>query len=126
MEYRIGMVVEGVVTGIQNYGIFVSLDNDNQGLIHISELKHSYIKNIHNELKIGQKLKVKVIDIDEYTKKISLSRRALKKRVPYRYAKKTYFTNNKKKIGFISIAKELDNWINQAMDDLDYKQNQDI
>lgn len=119
MEYKIGMVLEGKVTGIQNYGVFVSLDDNTQGLIHISELKHSYIKNIHDEIRVGQKIKVKIIDIDEYTKKISLSKRALDVNIPYRYNKKQYFTNQKKKIGFNSIARNLNHWVKQAIFDLE-------
>lgn len=120
MDYRIGMIIRGVVTGVQNYGVFVSLDDHTQGLIHISELKHSYIKNIKDEMKIGKKIKVKIIDIDEYTHKISLSTRALSKNVPYRYSKKQYFTSNKKHIGFQSIDKQLNGWIEQALNDLNY------
>ena len=119
MEYKIGMIVEGTVTGIQNYGVFVSLDDEVQGLIHISEVKHNYIKNIHEEIKVGQKIKVKIIDVDEYTHKISLSKRALDGHIPYRYAKKQYFTSKKRAIGFASLAKRLDRWVDQAMQDLE-------
>ena len=75
MDYKIGMVINGKITGIQPYGAFVSLDNNQQGLIHVSEVKHGFIKNIADELEVGQKVTVKVIDIDEYTQKISLSLR---------------------------------------------------
>ena len=40
IAYRIGMVLEGYVTGIQPYGAFVALDEETQGLIHISECHH--------------------------------------------------------------------------------------
>ena len=43
MRYRIGMIIEGRITGIQPYGAFVSLDNRTQGLIHISELSLIHI-----------------------------------------------------------------------------------
>ena len=73
MNYKIGMTIQGKVTGIQPYGAFVSLDNNQQGLIHVSEVKHGFIKNISDELTVGDTVTVQVIDIDEYTKKISLS-----------------------------------------------------
>lgn len=79
MRYRIGMIIEGRITGIQPYGAFVSLDNRTQGLIHISECHHGYVDNIRNFLKVGQMVRVMIIDIDEYTGKISLSIRCLKK-----------------------------------------------
>ncbi|MEG2709171.1 MAG: S1 RNA-binding domain-containing protein, partial [Vagococcus sp.] len=59
MEYKIGMVINGKITGIQPYGAFVSLDNNQQGLIHVSEVKHGFIKNIADELEVGQKVTVK-------------------------------------------------------------------
>ena len=77
MTYKIGQIIEGKVTGIQPYGAFVSLDNETQGLIHVSEVQSGYTKNIHSLLKVGQPVTVQIIDIDEYSKKISLSLRTL-------------------------------------------------
>ena len=58
MDYRIGMVLTGRVTGIQPYGAFVLLDDNTQGLIHISELKHGFISDVSDYLKVGQMVKV--------------------------------------------------------------------
>lgn len=69
MEYKIGMVIKGTVTGIQPYGAFVSLDNETQGLIHISECKHGFVKDLSEVLEVGSDIEVMVLDIDEYTKK---------------------------------------------------------
>ena len=51
--YKVGKIVKGTVTGIENYGAFVSLENDYTGLIHISEISYGYVKDISNYLKIG-------------------------------------------------------------------------
>ncbi len=117
MKYKIGMVITGEITGIQPYGAFVSLKDNHQGLIHVSEVKHGFIKNITEELEIGQKVKVKIIDIDEYTKKISLSLRVLQENPAIVYRKKKYFTNKNKKIGFQSIEERLDEWIEEALEE---------
>lgn len=69
MNAKIGDIMNGEITGIQPYGAFVSLGDNQQGLIHVSEVKHGFIKNIEDDLKVGQKVKVQVIDVDEYTKK---------------------------------------------------------
>lgn len=118
MEYRIGMIVEGEITGVQPYGVFVGLDDETQGLIHISEIRHGYIKNIHEVMKIGDRIKVQIIDIDEYSKKMSLSTRTLEHRIPYRYVRKQYFTNRHRNIGFKSIGDRLDGWTKEALDAL--------
>ena len=124
MTYKIGQIIEGKVTGIQPYGAFVSLDNETQGLIHVSEVQSGYTKNIHSLLKVGQPVTVQIIDIDEYSKKISLSLRTLEKTnpaVPYRRTR--YFTNKNRKIGFATIAEQLPIWIEEALSELERKEN---
>ncbi len=117
MTYKIGTEIEGEVTGIQPYGAFVSLPDGDQGLIHISEVKNGYIKSITDVLKPNQKVKVKIIDIDEYTKKISLSMRVFETVIPvYSSKKKKFFTNRHKKIGFSTLEKKLPLWTNEAFE----------
>lgn len=117
MEYKIGDIIEGQVTGIQPYGAFISLDDHTQGLVHISEVQSGYTKNIHNFLEIGQVVKVQIIDIDEYTKKISLSLRTLAEYpAESPYHRKRYFTNRNKNIGFRSLEKSMPKWTNEAID----------
>ena len=50
MTYKIGQVLQGTVTGIQPYGAFVALDEQTQGLIHVSEIQSGYTKNINEVL----------------------------------------------------------------------------
>ncbi|MGY3767132.1 CvfD/Ygs/GSP13 family RNA-binding post-transcriptional regulator [Vagococcus vulneris] len=121
MEYKIGMVLTGQITGVQPYGAFVSLSQNHQGLIHVSEVRHGFVKNIFDELSVGEQVRVRIIDVDEYTKKISLSMRVLEEvdsKVITGMKRKRYFTNRKKKIGFESIEKKLDSWIDEAIDDI--------
>ena len=120
MEYKIGMKVKGTITGLQPYGAFVSLDNDVQGLIHVSEVQVGYTKSVHNLLSIGQKVTVQIIDIDEYSKKISLSLRTLANNTQSTscYRRRKYFTNKNKKIGFETLEEELPIWIDAAKEKL--------
>ncbi len=67
MNYRIGDIVTGKVTGIQAYGVFVMLDEKTQGLIHISECQHGFVKDLSDLFQIDQVLEVIILDIDEYT-----------------------------------------------------------
>lgn len=77
MPVKVGSIVEGVVTGITNFGAFVTLPNGETGLVHISEVANSYVKDIHNYLKKSDRVKVKVLSVDG-NGKIGLSiRRAL-------------------------------------------------
>jgi general stress protein 13 len=77
IPYKKGEILTGKVTGIQPYGAFIGLDDETQGLVHISEIKHGFVKDIHDILAIGEEVRVKVLNIDEEKGKISLSIRAL-------------------------------------------------
>src|SRR5690606_25491765 len=76
-KYEVGDVVTGKVTGIQPYGAFVALDENTQGLVHISEITYGFVKDVAEYLKIGDEVKVKILEVDEKSEKISLSTRAL-------------------------------------------------
>ena len=70
--FEIGQILDGKVTGLTNFGAFVSLPENKTGMVHISEVSVSYVKDIHDFLKEGQDVKVKIIEISD-AGKISLS-----------------------------------------------------
>lgn len=65
MEFEVGSVLEGKVTGITKFGAFVALPGGKSGLVHISEIAYSYVSDVKDFLTEGQEVKVKVINIDE-------------------------------------------------------------
>lgn len=77
MSIEVGSTVEGKITGITNFGAFVELPGGETGLVHISEVANTYVKDITNYLKDGETVKVKVINIDD-DGKIGLSIKQLK------------------------------------------------
>lgn len=64
MSLEQGSIIEGVVTGITNFGAFVGLPGGQTGLVHISEVAEVYVKDINEFLKINDKVKVKIISVD--------------------------------------------------------------
>ena len=64
-HYKVGKIVKGNITGVEDYGIFVSLDNFYSGLIHISEISDSFVRNVADYVSIGETIRVKIIDIDD-------------------------------------------------------------
>lgn len=60
----VGSIVEGVVTGITNFGAFILLPNGETGLVHISEVADSYVKDINEHLQKKDKVKVKVLSVN--------------------------------------------------------------
>lgn len=71
-EAKIGEVFEGKVVRIEQYGCFVNLFGDTDGMVHVSNLAHGYVNHPKDLVKLGQTLKVKVVSIDEKGK-IALS-----------------------------------------------------
>ena len=65
MAIDVGSIVEGVVTGITNFGAFIELPEKVTGLVHISEVADAYVKDVRDYLKEQDHVKVKVIHVDE-------------------------------------------------------------
>nr|WP_263323154.1 S1 domain-containing RNA-binding protein [Neobacillus sp. Marseille-Q6967] len=71
MSVEVGSKVQGKVTGITNFGAFVELPGGSTGLVHISEVADSFVKDVNDHLKVGDLIEVKVIS--EKDGKIALS-----------------------------------------------------
>ena len=65
MSVKVNEIVEGVVIGITNFGAFVQIDEETSGLVHISEISDEYVEKTSDFLERGQKVKVKVVNIDK-------------------------------------------------------------
>ncbi|EAC8458980.1 general stress protein 13 [Listeria monocytogenes] len=112
--FKVGDVVSGKVAGIQSYGAFVALDNSTQGLVHISEITHGFVKDIHDFLEVGQEVKVKILDIDEEKNKISLSIRATEEAPKEQPTKKNQVSSSENDEGFNTLRDKLEEWIKKA------------
>ncbi|WP_163971537.1 S1 domain-containing post-transcriptional regulator GSP13 [Oceanobacillus halotolerans] len=116
-KFESGQILEGKVTGIQPYGAFVALDDDSQGLVHISEITHGFVKDINEHLRVGDQVNVKVLHVDEDSNKISLSIRATeetpKKNVPSQKSQ-TIKQEDNVNPGFNTLKDKLEEWIEQS------------
>ena len=65
MEIRVGSILEGNVKSITKFGAFVVLPGGRSGLVHISEISHSYVNDVKDHLQEGQEVRVKVVGIDD-------------------------------------------------------------
>src|SRR5256712_11765632 len=68
-----GTVVEGTVVGITNFGAFVQIEGAGTGLVHISEIANEYVRDVNNHVKMNEKVKVKVLNVDSTNGKMDLS-----------------------------------------------------
>ncbi len=124
-KFEIGSVLTGKVTGIQPYGAFVALDEETQGLVHISEITHGYVKDVNEHLKMGDEVQVKVLSVDEKSNKISLSIKATQEApaeapaaAPRKPKKRqaTVVKNHTETApgGFNTLKDKLEEWIEQS------------
>lgn len=88
MSIVAGDILDGVVTGITKFGAFVELPGGKTGLVHISEVADAYVKDVKDYLKDNDKVKVKVISVDEKGK-IGLSIKQAQPKKPTRNPQST-------------------------------------
>jgi len=99
-----GEIVIGVITNILGYGAFVQVD-EYTGLIHISEFSDGFVRNINDYVSIGQKVKLKILDVNEAEKKLRLTYKTLHK------TRGVIGEIPKFNIGFKSLARALPDFI---------------
>ena len=116
MKYQIGDLIVGKITGVKPYALFLSFENGSNGLLHISELSDSYIRDIEKYGSLGDEIKVKVISIDDANGFLRVSY----KRVPEeeRYSthvneSRIYLEESEK--DFSELEKKLPIWIEETL-----------
>ena len=106
--YKIGDVVSGKVTGIEKYGIFIVFDDGGSGLIHISEISRSFVKNVGDYANIDEVIKERVIGIeDDNHYKLSIVD------LDYRGKKNNFSKIVETSSGFDGLRNKLDEWIKE-------------
>jgi len=128
MNFEVGSIVEGKVTGIKPFGAFVALNDNVQGLVHISEVSHGFVKDINEALSVGDVVSVKILSVDEDSKKISLSIRQTQEApapAPKKERRPGGFNSNKKSNtsnnqdankGFNTLEAKLKDWLKESTD----------
>ncbi len=101
-----GDIVNAKITNILGYGAFVVV-GDYDGLVHISEFSDNYVKNINDFVKIGQELRLKVLEVDEENHRVKLSYKQIHKTRGIRCHIPEY------EIGFKPLNEKLQNWIDE-------------
>ncbi len=113
-KYEKGKIVTGQVTGIEKYGIFVSLDEFYSGLIHISEISDGFVKNVNDYVKIGETIRAVVVDADEENYHVKLSI----KNINYKIRRRNYQPLKETELGFLPLGERLNGWIKSKLREL--------
>ena len=114
-DYKVGDVVHGKVTGIEKYGIFLKIDDEYTGLIHISEITDKYINNINKFAEVNEMLFAEVKDINREKKQLILSVKGLN------YRKDNDEDNIESVRGFLPLKQHLQVWIDEKIQEYNLK-----
>jgi general stress protein 13 len=117
-EYKKGDIVKGNITGIEKYGIFVSLDNYYNGLIHISEISNDFVSNVNDYGKVGDSIYSKILEIDNDSNRLKLSIRGINYKKKIVIIKKSIKPVGK---GFEVLCSKLDEWIQNKLEEIKQK-----
>ena len=116
MKYELGQLIIGRVESVKPYALFLVFENDAKGLLHISEISDSYIRDIEKFGTIGDEMKVKILSIDEHNGFMRVSY----KQVPVEEQFTTH-SNEKRHIpeidkeAFRSLEEHLQGWIDETL-----------
>ena len=118
MNIKVGDIVKGQVTGIEPYGVFVSLEDDYTGLVHISEVSDKFVKNLENMFSIGDIINVRIENIDEDKRQVKLSI----KKIDYRVEQKLSMIPETGS-GFKILEEKLKVWTKDKYKEINSEQN---
>lgn len=115
-KYKIGDLISGKITGITKYGIFLKIDDEYSGMIHISEISGKYINDLEKIYVLDEEIEANVLSIDEEKKQIKLSTKSLNSK---NKRKKSIKEEGR---GFEPLKENLDKWVSEKLSDIEKKQ----
>lgn len=118
MKYEVGQLVIGTVNAVKPYALFLTFEDNVQGLLHISEISDAYIRDIEKYGTLGDRLKVLILSIDKTNGFLRVSL----KKVPQEEAYSTHSNGRSapdfKKGDFKPLQEKLPEWIDEALEEI--------
>lgn len=111
-RYKPGDMVTGIVTGVENYGVFLVFEGEYTGLIHISELSEHFVKDVKDYAKIGEEITCIVLECNEETKQLKCSLR----NTEYGEYKDSLIDH-----GFAPLKRNLPIWMEEKLNEMEEK-----
>lgn len=115
MDYHIGDIIKVTVTSIENYGIFVKVDERFNGLIHISEMSENFVSNVRNFAFPDETIYAKVMEVDDIKNQMKLSIKSIDYRLTTKKGKLLESPN-----GFNKLKEQLPIWIETKLEEIEY------
>ncbi len=123
MKYQVGQLVIGKVYNVKPYALFMSFDDGVTGLLHISEISDSFIRDIEKYGSVGDEIKVRILSIDKDNGFLRVSYKQVPQEEMY-----SSHTNQRKvpttsEDEFLPLKEKLDSWIKEAYENIEKREN---
>ena len=115
-EYKVGSIIKCQVTGIESYGIFVTVDSWYTGLIHISEVSNGFVKDINDFVKLKEQIYCQILEVDKKNMQLKLSI----KNINYKSTVSDHQIQETR-LGFLPLKNALPKWIEETLKDYNQK-----
>lgn len=120
MSYQVNDIIEGTIISIRPFGAIMIFEDESLGLLHISEIANTFIRNINRYLKIGKTYQVKIIDIEsDGFLKVSMSKISEEEKEVYRNSQVKRNPIDQKYIDFTALKEKLPEWIKSAKEEME-------
>ena len=117
MKYQIGDLIIGKITSVKPYALFLSFENGTNGLLHISELSDSYIRDIEKYGSVGDEIKVKVLSIDPANGFLRVSYKAIPDNEKYNtHDESSHHFAQFDEADFHDLEEKLPEWIDATLE----------
>ncbi len=115
-EYKKNALVKGQVSGIEKYGIFVNIDQNYNGLIHISEISDGFVRNINDYVSINETIYAKILEVDEESGQLKLSIKGIDYKIDKKFPKV-----KETESGFKPLGEMLNTWLYDKLNEIQKK-----
>ena len=119
MKYQVGQLIIGKVYNVKPYALFMSFDDDVTGLLHISEISDSFIRDIEKYGSVGDEIKVKVLSVDKDNGFLRVSYKQVPPEEMYSSHVNQRRLPTTSEDEFLPLKEKLDSWIKEAYDKID-------
>ena len=110
--YKKGDIIKCVITGFKDYGIFVKVDDEYDGLIHISEISDSFVRNVGDYGDVKEEIYAKVIEVNDEEKHLKLSIKNLNYKVD------GMSMEDRDNNGFLPLKEKLNGWVDEKLKEI--------
>ena len=111
-KHQVGEIIEGTIIKIHNFGAMMIFLDGSRGLLHISEVANTFIRNIKKYLKIGKTYQVKIIDIEEDGfLKLSMAQISEQEKEEYHSLIAKKVTIDEERVDFTALKNKINEWI---------------